>query len=232
MNRDSIINDLIRNRPQGPTGASVTYEVENKYCYDSGRYKNFATPSHEYYGYEPGVLFDLGFKHKSECEQYIRDRDFEGTSDWNLGGKKATLTRRVNRLWGRISDAVTQVQREGGKGIYKVLSSMYSSSAVGHLYAPTKAEATITAKIYFGYLADNPDRMRVEFVRRGSVAEMKALNEQMVKDLDSQIERAENELLSQQKRIANLKARKDTLATVEAQQTAVEMVNTLSAMEV
>ena len=73
--------------------------------------------------------------------------------------------------------------------------------------------------------------MRVEFVRRGSVAEMKALNEQMVKDLDSQIERAENELLSQQKRIANLKARKDTLATVEAQQTAVEMVNTLSAME-
>lgn len=231
MNRDAIINDLIRNRPKGPKGSSLTYEVENKYCYDSGRYKNFVTPSCIYHGYDTGVLFDLGFKQKSECELYIRNRDFEGHSDWNLGGKKATLTRRVNRLWDRISNAVNQVVREGGRGIYKVKSSMYSSSVVGHLYAETKEEAAITAKIYFGYLSEDQNRMRVEFVRRGSVSEMKALNEEMVKDLDEQIVRCENEMNNYQKRITNLKARKETLATVEAQQTAVEMVNTLSAME-
>ena len=60
---------------------------------------------------------------------------------------------------------------------------------------------------------------------------MKELNEEMVKEIDIQIARQEQEAVNLQKRIANLKARKDTLATVESQQKAVEMVNTLSAME-
>ena len=73
--------------------------------------------------------------------------------------------------------------------------------------------------------------MRVEFVRRGSVAEMKSLNEAMIESIDRDIERNESELNSLLKRIENLKARKETLATVEAQQKAVEMVNTLDNLE-
>ena len=231
MIRDEIINDLIRNRPKGPSGVKLSYTVTNEYCYDTGRYKNFAVPSLAQFGYQDGVLFDLGFKSRADVDFYLRKRDFDSKSDWNLGGKKATLTRRVNRLWSRIEDSVTRVRREGGKGIYRVSQSMYSHSAFGHLYAETKEEASITAKIYFGYLTDNPDRMRVEFVRRGSVAEMKSLNEAMIESIDRDIERNESELNSLLKRIENLKARKETLATVEAQQKAVEMVNTLDNLE-
>lgn len=231
MIRDEVINDLIRNRPKGPSGTTLHYRVTEEYCYDAGRYKKVATPSEENFGYEMGVLFDLGFKSKSDVDMFFRNRDFAGKSDWNLGGKKATLTRRVNRLWSRIEDAVIQVKRQGGRGIYRVLGSHYSSSALGHLYAETKEEAAITAKIYFGYMSDQPDRMRVEFVRRGSVSEMKSLNEEMIKSIDKDIERHEKELQNYMKRIENLKARKVTLATVEAQQKAVESINVLDELE-
>ena len=231
MNREEIINDLIRNRPEGPPGFTVKYTVENSYDYDRSRYRDFVTPCDELYGYTHEDLFDLGFKSKNEVDYYFRARDFDGKGDWSLGGRKATLTRRVYRLWTRIGDSVQRVERAGGRGIYKVRSSSYSSSSLGHLYAETKDEAQITAKIYFGYLTDDADRIRVDFVRRGSVSEMKELNEEMVKEIDIQIARQEQEAVNLQKRIANLKARKDTLATVESQQKAVEMVNTLSAME-
>ena len=231
MNRVDIINDLIRNRPKGPAGNTVTYEVTNEYCYDSGRYKNFAEPSHAQFGYDDGILFDLGFKDRGEVDAYLRERDFDNKSDWTLGRKKATLTRRTNRLWDRISQSVRRVQRAGGRGIYKIKESPYSGSLFGHLYAETKEEAAITAKIYFGYLASEPERLTCEFVRRGSVTEMKELNDSLVKSLDKKIERIESERANLEKRLQNLTARKETLATVEAQQTAVEMVNTLDALE-
>ncbi len=133
MNRDEIINDLIRNRPKGPSGATLTYEVENNYCYDAGRYKNFVIPSDDQYGYDDGTLFDLGFKDRSDVDMYIRNRYFNGESDWTFKGRKATLTRRVNRLWDRISNSVRRVTREGGRGIYKVRENAYSGGVVGHL---------------------------------------------------------------------------------------------------
>ena len=231
MSRDNIVNDLIRNRPQGPAGVDITYTVTNDYCYDAGRYKNFAEPSHSNYGYDDGALFDLGFKERSDVDLYLRKRDFENKSDWNLGRKKATLTRRVNRLWERISESVRRIQREGGRGIYKVKSNPYSGNVLGHLHAESMDEAKITAKIYFGYLADDVERMRVEFVRRGSVAEMTSLNQELVSDIDKQIERVKSEAANLVKRLENLNARKETLATVESQQAAVEMVNTLNALE-
>ena len=231
MNRNDIINDLIRNRPQGPTGVDITYTVTEDYCYDAGRYKKHAEPSHNNYGYDDGTLFDLGFKDRGEADQYLRKRDFENKSDWSLGRKKATLTRRVNRLWERIGDSVRRVQREGGRGIYKVKNNPYSGSVLGHLHAESMDEAKITAKIYFGYLAEDVERMRVEFVRRGSVVEMKSLNQALLNDIDAQIKRTKDEAASLAKLLQNLNARKETLVTVESQQAAVEMVNTLDLLE-
>jgi len=231
MNREEIINDLIRNRPEGPPGFTVEWDVSNEYDYDVGRYRNVATPSDALFGYTPGDLFDLGFKHRSECDLYLRARDFEGKTDYGLGRKKATLTRRTNKLWDRISDSVSKVSLNGGRGIYKVRGNVYASSSLGHLYAESKDEAAITAKIYFGYLTDDQHRIRVDFIRRGSVVEMKELNEEMVEDINVQIQRLEKETQQYLAKIENLKARKDTLATVESQQKAVEMVNVLTAME-
>lgn len=230
MTRDAIINDLIRNRPQGPGRETITYDVEEEWDYDSNRYKNNAVPSDSQYGYTDEELFDLEFKERSQCDKYIRQRDFNGQADYLLGRKKATVTRRVNRLWGRIASAITRVQREGGQGVYRVKETRYGSNAIGHVYAMTKAEAEITAKIYFGYLVADQDRMGIEYMRRGSVTEMHALNEKLVTGINTGIERAEKEIRDLQKRVDLLKARKETLATVESQQTAVEMVNTLDAL--
>ena len=231
MTRTEIINDLIRNRPNGPGREVITYEVHEEYCYESSRYKNNAYPSHEQFGYTDEELFDLSFIDRGQVDKYFRDRDFDGKGDWTLGRKKATLTRRVNRLWSRIESAIDRVKREGGRGVYKVKESRYRSNAIGHVFAATKEEAQITAKIYFGYLVDEPDRMDVEYMRRGSVTEMRALNEKLVVGIDANIERAEKEIRELQKRVDLLKARKETLSTVESQQTAVEMVNTLDMLE-
>ena len=133
--KDQLINDLIRNRPKGPGTKKIEYTISSEYSYSAGRYKNVATPMVANFGYEDEQFFDLGFRSKSDVEEYIRKRDFEGKSDWNLGGKKATLTRRVNRLWARIEDGVQSVLRKGGTGIYKVKESYYSRASVGHLYA-------------------------------------------------------------------------------------------------
>ena len=231
MTRNETINDLIRNRPKGPGRETITYEVNEEYCYDSSRYKQIATPSDRQYGYTDEELFDLDFIDRNQVDSYLRKRDFEGQGDWTLGRKKATLTRRVNRLWSRIDSAVDRVKREGGRGVYKVKESRYRGNALGHVFAATKAEAEITAKIYFGYLVEDQDRMGVEYMRRGSVTEMQALNEKLVSGINDNIERAEKEMRDLQKRVDLLKARKETLATVESQQTAVEMVNTLDALE-
>lgn len=231
MTRNEIVNDLIRNRPKGPASAKITYEVEEEYCYDASRYKQVATPSHGQYGYTDEDFFDLGFKQRADCDVFIRQRDFNGDSDWKLGRKKATITRRVNRLWSRISDSIRRVTKAGGRGIYKVIDSPYRGGLLGHLYAESKEEATITAKIYFGYLMADSERMGVEYIRRGSVTEMKSLNEKLVVEIDNSMKSLEIERSNLEKRITNLEARKETLATVEAQQTAVEMINTLDAME-
>ena len=231
MTRNEIINDLIRNRPKGPVAAKITYEVEEEYCYDSSRYKQTATPSHAQYGYTDEDLFDLGFKDRSGCDAFIRQRDFNGNSDYKLGRKKATATRRVNRLWNRIADPIQRVTKAGGRGIYKVSDSPYHGTLLGHLYAETKEEAAITAKIYFGYLMEDQGRIRIEYIRRGSVSEMKSLNEKLVVSIDDRVKSLEVERQNIEKRITNLNARKETLATVEAQQTAVEMINALDAMK-
>jgi hypothetical protein len=231
MTRDDIINDLIRNRPRGPSCTKITYVVEENYDYDSSRYKKNDIPSHVTYGYTNEDLFDLGFKDRASIDIYIRTRDFNGSSNYTLGRKKATVTRRVNRLWSRISDSVHKVKRSGGRGIYKIIDSPYHGDLMGHLYAETKEEANITAKIYFGYLLEDTDRLRVEYIRRGSVIEMKSLNENLVADIDKKIASVEADQKRLEQRISDYTARKTTVATVESQQTAVEMINTLDALE-
>ena len=228
--KDQIINDLIRNRPKGPGDTKIEYSIASEYCYRAGRYKNVVTPMVAGFGYQDEQFFDLGFRSKSDVEGYIRNRDFEGMSDWNLGGKKATLTRRVNRLWERIEDGVSRVLRKGGVGIYNVKESYYSRSSVGHLYAESMEEAQTVAKIYFGYLVSDSDRLRIEFVKRGTVSEMKALNAKLTERIDQEVQDTLKRIEQAKRQIEMFEARKQALATVEAQQTAVEMVNYLDAV--
>ena len=119
------------------------------------------------------------------------------------------------------------VLRKGGTGIYKVKESYYSRASVGHLYAESMEEAQTVAKIYFGYLVSDTERLRIEFVKRGSVSEMKALNAKLTERIDQEVQDTLKRIEQAKKQIEMFEARKQALATVEAQQTAVEMVHYL-----
>tara|TARA_B100000131_G_scaffold27433_1_gene26040 strand:- start:5866 stop:6579 length:714 start_codon:yes stop_codon:yes gene_type:complete len=227
VTKDDIINDLMRRRPSGPEGANITYEVrDSEYCYRARKYKKLAVPSDPSFGYDDVTLFKLGFKDRSDVREYIRSRDFDGQSDWSLARKKATLNRRANKVWERIEDAVYQVGRSGGEGIYAV-SESYGRRVIANLFARSYAEAKETAGLFFGYLLRDPADIRVKFVQFGTVDDVSALNAETCKDIEHRMERCKREIEQQQKHAEQLNAMLTTLKTVESQQIAVESVATM-----
>lgn len=224
MTRDEIINDLMRRRPNGPEGVSITYTVrDGEYNYRACEYKKIAVPSDPSYGYDDETLFKLGFKDRSDVREYIRQRDFEGTSDWNLGRKKATLNRRTNKVWERIESAVYQIGRKGGEGIYSV-SERYGRRDIANLFARSPEEAKETADLFFGYLIGDRSDLKVKFEKFGTVDDVSALNAKTSESLQTQVSRCKKEIEDQTKRMAQLEAMLTTLQTVESQQIAVETV--------
>ena len=224
MNKDDIVNDLTRRRPKGPKGANITYTVrDGEYNYRTCEYKKIAVPSDPAYGYDDVTLFKMGFKDRSAVREYIRQRDFEGCSDWNLGRKKATLNRRTNKVWERIESSVYRVSREGGEGIYSV-SERYGRRDIANLFARSYEEAKETADLFFGYLISDRADLKVKFEKFGTVDDVSAVNAKTSESLQTQIERCKQEIEGQTRRMMNLEAMLTTLQTVESQQIAVETV--------
>ena len=112
--------------------------------------------------YDNNTLFGMRFQTKADVRKYVRDRFFNGMSDGDLGRKRATLTRRTNRIWDRISNSVYSVRRAGGKGVWRV--QLGYSDILGHIWARNRQEANRDAKMFFGYLAPDPERLRVTFI--------------------------------------------------------------------
>ncbi len=135
--KDAIIEDLLRARPRGPVGRRVTYTVNEEYDYNKSKYVKTPVPSDDQWGYSDQEIYSLNLRSKEDVERYILGRWFEGKSSWNLGRQKATLTRRVNKLWNdRIEDIVNRVHRNGGDGIYSVRKGYYRNDGeFGHIYA-------------------------------------------------------------------------------------------------
>ena len=232
MCRDDIINDLMRRRPNGPASANITYTIQDReYCYRTCKYKRLAVPSDPSYGYDDETLFKLGFKDRSDVREYIRQRDFEGQTDWNLGRKKATLNRRTNKVWERIEDAIYKISRAGGEGIYSV-SEYYGRRSIANLFARSYPEAKETARLFFGYLLHDASSIKVKFERFGAVEDVSMLNAKTTKDIQDRVERCKKEIEDQTKRMAQLEAMLVTLATVESQQIAVETVEALNSSQI
>jgi hypothetical protein len=116
--------------------------------------------------YDNNLIFNMNLQTKSSVRSYIRDRFFNGLSNDDLGRKCATLTRRTNRIWDRIHTGVYAVRRSGGKGVWRV--QLGYSEILGHIWARNRLEADRDAKMFFGYLSSNPDRLRVIFIEFGS----------------------------------------------------------------
>ena len=229
--RDIIVDDLLRNRPKGPAGVKLTYEVNSYYCYDTYKDRKDVTCSHESYGYDEGVLFDLGFKEREQVATYISERFFEGKSPYSLGSRKVTHTRRTNRLWDRISSAVSSVSRAGGHGIYKLSVGYYGDNLLGHIHADSNEDALTLGNVFFGYVVKDSERIRAQYVNRGSVHELAQLNSEITKRLQAQVKRQEKEIANAKASIEKWNDRIEVLNMVAEQQVAVATVNELNDLE-
>ena len=221
--RDAIIEDLLRARPRGPVGRRVTYTVKEEYDYDKDKYVKTPVPSDSQWGYSDQEIYSLDLRSKEDVERYVLDRWFEGKSSWALGRQKATLTRRVNKLWNdRIEDTVNRVFRAGGDGIYSVRKGYYRNDGeFGHIYASSKEEAQRFADMFFGYLVpgSNP---RIEFVRFGTPKEVVVLNAKTIQRAAENIKKYQEKIENMENAIEQQKMWLDTLTTVEQQQLATE----------
>ena len=218
--RDAIIDDLLKKRPVGPAGgAKLTYTTENDYCYNRHRYVDIQKCSDPNHGYTDSTLFSLGFKGLDDVKRYIMHRWFEGKSTYQLGGKKSTVTRRSNRIWNRICDAVRRQERAGGKGIYKVTRS-YSSHEVGYVYSSNAEEAKTMANMFFP--AENDTRYAATFVEIGSVDRLYHYNARIKESYQNQIDRQQRAIEESQKRIEQYTNFITMLSVLEGHQVAVE----------
>jgi len=229
MTIDNILDDLLRRRPKGPPGKNITYVAVqgNQWCPKKGVYKSLTKSSVHQFGYTDDELFKLGFMNRNEVDFYLRARDFEGKSDYRLGRKKSTLTRRINLVWGRIESAVFRVTREGRVGIYSI-KQIYGNEPIGHVYARSMEEAKESARLFFGYLAPENEWFRLTFVKIGKVSEISALNDKITSTITSQISAYKESIESFKEHISKLEATLTTLNTVERQQIAVETVYALN----
>ena len=221
--RDAIIEDLLRARPRGPVGRRVTYTVNEEYDYNKSKYVMTPVPSDEQWGYSDEEIYSLDLRSKDEVEKYVRDRWFEGKGSWSLGRQKATVTRRVNKLWDdRIEDIVSRVNRKGGAGIYSVRKGYYRNDGeFGHIYASTKEEAQRFAEMFFGYLMSE-GKPRIDFVRFGTPKEVVVLNAQTIQRASANLKKYQEKIEEMKKAISQQEMWLDTLSTVEQQQLAAE----------
>ncbi len=221
--RDAIIEDLLRARPRGPVGRRVTYTVDEKWDYNKDKYITKPIPSDEQWGYSDNEIYSLDLRSKEDVEKYVLARWFEGKSAWSLGNQKATLTRRVNKLWNdRLEPIVNRVNRNGGDGIYSVRKGYYRGDGeFGHIYASTKEEAQRFASMFFGYLVPN-STPRIEFVRFGTPKEVVVLNAQTIQRAADKIKKYKEKIEQMKEAIMEQEMWLDTLSTVEQQQLAIE----------
>ena len=223
--KDKYIDDLLRARPQGPNHPQqkITYVKERSgenWCDKRHVYKNTydIIPSHPTWGYTSEQIFSLELMSKDDVDQYVRTRWFGGKGSYSLGRKKATVTRRVNRIWDRLEGIIRTVKRDGGVGIYNVRSGFYRDEGeFGNIYATSPEEAQRFADMFFGYLAGDK-KLRIEFVRFGTPPEVISLNAKTIQNGAEKIKNFENKIEQLQKWINDQRMRIETLSMVESQQ--------------
>ena len=200
LERDNIIDDLLKKYPHGPKGVSLTYTHGESWCRERRKYVNVYTPSVPDFGYTDEVLFSLNIHSRNQALSYIQKRFFAGKNNWEIGRQKSTVTRRANRLWQRLSDPVSQVLQRGAKGIYKI-GRMHRSSAkpMGYVFACSVDEANTVMRTFFPTL--DPGAYTAYFVEIGNIEKLheynKLVQEMFVRkkqDLEKEIKRAEGEI--------------------------------------
>jgi hypothetical protein len=123
--RLAIVKDLLLRKPKGEKGQNPTYEIEEYYCYDARKNKKKVVCSHSGWGYTDVTLWDLNFHCQNDVEQYIFNTFYKNDDVvmpyYLTSGQRGGLTRKTNRVWSRIVDAVRRTTSDGSiQGLYKV----------------------------------------------------------------------------------------------------------------
>jgi len=220
--RDSTIDDLLRKRPKGPRGTKLTYTEETKYDYDRDYYRTVQVPDDPSYGYGKEMLFQLGLHSHQQVTRYVLDRYFGGANTpESLGTRKSTVTRRSNRIWERLKDSVSVVQRDGGSGIYEIKRSSYTSDVLAYVHALNKEEAQTLADMFIPN-TDGRSYLAVQFVEFGGSDRLRAHNDKIRAKTEKQVAQHEHMIDTLRKKIDRAKSFAATLEILENHQLALE----------
>mgnify|MGYP003150033358 CR=1 FL=1 len=123
--RNKIDDDLLLRKPKGQKGVKPSYNIVEYYCYDARKYKNRVECDHPGWGYSDTKLWDLGFRCESDIREYVFNRFYrteEIAHEYYLtSGQRAGVTRKTNRLQGRVQGALRRVRMAGDiPGLYQV----------------------------------------------------------------------------------------------------------------
>ncbi len=217
--KDKIVDDLLLRYPKGVRGKlkKSDYDIDERYDYDRGTYVKFVETidgRSDNWGWTAEDLFDLNFKNQDQVEAYIKERFFENdiTHRGGYGSKRATMTRKVRRLWNRVSPAVRKVVNEGGKGVYHIKSSGYRGDNLGHIFASSKEKAENIAAVMLAHVLTEDDRrygngIQAQLVTRDDIQGAVAKNATFFRRMESSIEESENRIKQIEKEIERKQAK-------------------------
>jgi hypothetical protein len=217
---DNIIDDLLRKRPLGPKGIELSYDVAYKYSERRGCYHHALECSHPSYGYTDEGLHTLGLHNEEACKKYVVDRWFLDL-DWSeRKRKRATVTRRANRLWDRLGPSISRVKSQGSTGIYKI-SAPYDrrhQRSKGYVYANSHDEATTLAGLFFPKVGGG---YKSSFVEICGIEKLAFYNNKIQDKLDARIVELEAEVTRALATVDLIKNQKTTLNVLMGHQVAV-----------
>ena len=216
--RDSIIDDLLKKRPAGPAGVTLKYTEQDKYDYNTNRYRTLQIPDDPSFGYSSKVLFQLSLRDRGDVEKYVRGRFFP---DGYLGRKQSTVTRRTNRIWDRINSHVAEICTAGGVGIYGVKQSRYSGTVIAYVHALNAEEAQTLADLFLPK-RDAHSVFSTQFIEYGNADKLRAHNDKIRAANASLVEAYKQSIASAEKKIENLTNLSTTLEILENHQIALE----------
>ena len=224
--RDSIMDDLLTRRPEGDTGVNPTYNEERYYCYDAHKDKKRIECDHAGWGYSDETLWDLGFRSESDIQEYVFKRFYKDPnenilSQWHLtSGRRAGNTRKSNRLWSRICNALRRTRTSGTiPGLHKVGIGWENTF---YFYGESVSEIeglaeTMLRPVY-------PDEtFNVEFIDRSLPGDMLDRNVKSFKNLEEKISSLKNRAEKALKAAEDLETQAEYVKTLITQNLEVAM---------
>jgi len=207
--RDKIVDDLLLRYPRGKTRklTKANYEIDSNYDYDRSVYVStvICGATSECWGWSKEMLFDLGLHSQNAAEKYLKKRFYEDavTNRGGYGSKRATLTRKTRRLWGRIDSSIRAIKQEGAAGVYRISAAGYGGGGLGHIATSSKDKAENIAAVMFAHVLTEGNRryggngVTAELISRANIEKAVAKNASFFKKIEDNIE-------SQQTRIKDI----------------------------